>query len=176
MLKKIRLLVCALILPSGLLMSGLLGCGDGQIPVYPTTGTVTYKGEPLDDALVNFIINGKEGQPSTVIGLGTTDKEGKFAIETTVDPTSMPLPGAVEGVHAVTISKYIPPKGMTEADLAKMMARETKLMEEQGFVDPKDVTPSRVPFLPPKYQNPTMSELKANVDPKGENNFNFDLK
>ena len=159
-----------------ILLSLILGCSGNSIRVYPTSGTVTYKGKPLDNALVNFIINGKEGQPSTVMGLGTTDKDGRFTIQTTVDPTSMPLEGAVEGEHAVTISKYIPPKGMTEEDLAKMMARETKLMEEQGYLDPEDVTPARVPFLPPKYQNPAMSVLKATVVPNGENDFTFELE
>lgn len=157
-------------------MALLVGCSDNSIRVYPTTGVVTYKGKPLENALVNFMIHGKEGQPSMVMGLGTTDAEGRFTIETTVDPTEMPLKGAVEGEHAVVISKYIPPKGMTEEDLARMMARETKLMEEQGFLNPEDVTPTRVPLLPPKYHNPAMSELKANVVPGEENHFVFDLE
>lgn len=159
-----------------LVVIGMTGCDDGSVKVYPVKGTVNYQGKPLDNAIVNFLINGKEGQPSTLIGMGTTDKEGKFTIQTTIDPTSMPLEGAVEGEHQVTISKYIPPKGMTEEDLAKMMARETALMEKQGYVDPKDVTPSRIPFLPPKYQNPGASELSAKVEPGGANEFTFDLK
>lgn len=154
----------------------MAGCGDGSVRVYPVKGTVIYQGKPLDNAIVNFLINGKEGQPSTVIGMGTTDKEGKFTIQTTIDPTGMPLEGAVEGEHQVTISKFIPPKGMTEEELAKMMARETALMEKQGFVDPKDITPSRIPFLPPRFQNPGKSELRAKVEPNGANDFTFELK
>lgn len=153
-----------------------LGCGGSGIPVVPATGIVLYKDKPLDNATVNFVIAGKDGQPSTLIGIGTTDKDGKFKIQTTIDPTSMPLDGAVEGTHQVTIHKYIPPKGMTEEELAKMMAKETKIMEEKGFVPPEDITPPRVPFLPAKYQNPTMSQLTAEVKRGEQNDFKFDLK
>jgi len=164
--------------PCCLAICAALGCGSGTtLKAYPTTGTVNYKGKPLDNATVNFITAGKgEGQPSTVIGLGTTDKDGKFRIQTNYDPTSMPLDGAVEGKHQVTIHKYIPPKGMTEEDLAAMQAKETKIMEEKGIVPPGDITPSRIPFLPPKYQNPVMSELSADVTRAGKNDFTFDLK
>ena len=153
------------------------GCGSGSsVQVYPTTGTVTYKGQPLENAIVNFVIGGKEGQPTSVIGTGTSDKQGNFKIETIIDPTSMPLAGAVEGTHQVTFAKFIPPNGMTEEELSKMQARETQIMQEKGEVPPQFITPSRIPFLPPKYQNPTMSELSATVKPGEKNDFKFDLK
>lgn len=154
----------------------MIGCSGSSVKVFPTTGTVRYKDKPLENATVNFIIAGKDGMPSTVIGLGTTDKEGKFKIQTTIDPTSMPLDGAIEGTHQVSVHKYIPPKGMTEEELTKMQARETKIMEEKGFVPPEDITPPRVPFLPPKYQNPTASQLSATVKADEKNDFMFDLK
>lgn len=159
-----------------LILCSVIGCGGSSLKVFPVTGTVKYKDKPLDNATVNFTIAGKEGQPSTVIGIGTTDKDGKFKIQTTIDPTSMPLDGALEGTHQVSIHKYIPPKGMTEEDLAKMQARETKIMEEKGFVPPEDITPSRIPFLPPKYQNPAASQLSATVKAGEANDFTFDLK
>ena len=145
---------------------------------YPVSGTVTYKGQPLDNATVNFIIAGKQaqGEPSTIIGMGTTNKDGKYTIETPYDPTSKPLNGAVAGKHQVSIHKFIPPKGMTEEQHAVMMAKETKIMNEKGIVPPEDITPPRVPFLPPKYQNPVASELSATVEKGGKNQFDFDLK
>lgn len=173
---RLGLLARFAIFPCCILICSALGCGDASsLKVYPTTGTVNYKGKPLENAVVNFMIPGKEGQPSTVIGQGTSDSQGKFKITTIVDPTSQPLNGAVEGKHQVTVSKYIPPKGMTEEDLAKMQARETQIMQEKGIVPPEDITPSRIPFLPPKYQHPTMSELTAEVKPGEKNDFTFDL-
>ncbi|MEQ1830122.1 MAG: hypothetical protein ABL921_29445 [Pirellula sp.] len=163
------------LVPTLLSIVFVIGCGDNSLKVYPVSGTVTYKSKPLDNATINFIIAGKEGQPTTIMGIGTTDANGKYTIKTHVDPTEMPLDGAVEGSHQVTIHKYMPPKGMTEEDLAKSMARETKMMQEQGFVPPEFITPSRVPFLPPKYQNPQMSQLSAKVEKGGQNVFDFTL-
>lgn len=160
-----------------LLLCMLVGCGDGNsIKAYATTGTINYKGKPLDNAVVNFMIAGKEGQPSTIMGLGTTDSQGKFKIQTIIDPTGKPLDGAVEGQHQVTVSKFIPPKGMTEEEHAKMMAREVEIMNEKGIVPPESITPPRIPFLPPKYQHPEMSELTADVKPGEKNDFTFELK
>ncbi len=164
------------ILPAFLLIVSAIGCGDHSIPVYPVSGTVTYKDKPLDNATINFVIAGKEGQPSSLIGIGTTDPSGKYTIQTHIDPTGMPLNGAVEGSHQVTIHKYMPPKGMTEEDMAKSMARETKIMQEQGIVPPEFITPSRIPFLPPKYQNPEMSKLSAKVEKGSKNVFDFALE
>ncbi len=154
----------------------LSGCGDGyDIKVYPVSGVVTYKGKPLDNADVVFTTPGKEGQPSTVMGLGKTDAEGRYTIKTQMGPTDT-LNGAVEGHHLVTISKYIPPNGMSEEELNKLMRAEVAAMEAKGFVTKEETAPSRIPFLPPKYQNPSASELFADVSAKGENTFNFDLK
>lgn len=174
-MSRFRSLISIAVIPGSFFVLSALGCGSGSdIRVYPTTGTVNYKGKPLENADITFMIAGKEGQPSTVLGTGRSDNQGKFKITTTVDAT-MTLNGAVEGKHSVMVSKYIPPKGMTEADLEKMQARETQIMQEKGFVPTEDITPSRIPFLPPKYQNPTMSELSADVTPGGKNDFTFDL-
>ena len=162
------------ILPAFLVIVSAIGCGDRSMTVYPVSGTVAYKDKPLDNATINFVSSGKDGEP-TIIGIGTTNAQGKYVIETHVDPTAMPLKGAVEGTHQVTIHKYMPPKGMTEEDMAKSMARETKMMQEQGIVPPEFITPPRVPFLPPKYQNPQMSQLSAKVEKGGKNVFDFSL-
>jgi hypothetical protein len=169
-------LSCLPVLSAFFLFVSAIGCTDRSITVYPVSGTVTYKTKPLDNATINFVIAGKEGEPSTVIGIGTTDANGKYTIQTHIDPTGMPLNGAVEGTHQVTIHKYMPPKGMTEEDMAKSLARETKIMQEQGIVPPEFITPSRVPFLPPKYQNPQMSQLSATVEKGGKNVFDFALE
>lgn len=77
---------------------------------------------------------------------GTTDAQGKFSLFT-FDPGD----GAVEGEHTVTISK---------ADLIK---------------DPQTGYPVAKHLLPERYANMGETPLKAKVDPKGKNDFPFDL-
>jgi hypothetical protein len=151
------------------------GCGGSSIKAYPTTGKILYKGNPLDNADVMFTIQGKDGQPSTVIGMGKTDAEGRYSIRTQLGPSET-VDGAVPGTHLVTVSKYVPPKGMTEEELVKKMAAEVAAMEAKGFVTQAETAPSRIAALPPHYQNPQTSKLSAEVTPGGKNEFNFDLK
>ncbi len=146
----------------------IVGCGDGaSVKVYPASGTVNYKGKAVDDAVVTFSISGKEGQPSTIIGTGTTDKQGRFKILTTIEGNKT-LEGAVEGSHQVLVAKYVLPKGWTEERYAEAQALETKIMQEQGIVPPDKQAPLRVSMFSPK-------QLSANVEPGGKNDFTFEL-
>jgi hypothetical protein len=157
-------------------LSCLIGCGDpNAIKTYPTSGTITYKSKPLERATVVFSSPGKEGQPSTILGLGETDASGKYVIKTQLGPTEA-LNGAVAGHHLVTVSKYVPPNGMSEEELERLMRKEVAAMEEKGFVTKEETAPSRVPFLPAKYQNPASSQLTAEVVAGEKNEFDFDLK
>lgn len=157
-------------------LSCLPGCGDSSgLKTYPTSGTITYKSKPLEKATVVFSSPGKEGQPATILGLGETDANGRYTIKTQVGPSEA-MDGAVAGHHLVTISKYVPPNGMSEAELETLMRKEVAAMESKGFVTKEETAPSRVPFLPSKYQNPTSSQLSADVVAGEKNEFNFDLK
>lgn len=76
------------------------GCGgEGVAPTAEVTGTVTYKGAPLEN--VNVVFTPANGRPAT----GTTDAEGKFTLSTFASDD-----GAVPGEHRVAItSTAIPP-------------------------------------------------------------------
>src|SRR4051812_38499322 len=70
----------------------LTGCGsnDGyRFPVYPTAGTVMYKGQPLKKAFVRFhptdpaALKIPDGQKGLPLSLTTeTEKDGAFALST----------------------------------------------------------------------------------------------
>jgi hypothetical protein len=68
----------------------LAGCsGDDVVSV---SGTLTYKGQPVTNAFINFVP--EKGRPS----IGETDKDGKFTL--TYDPQRK---GAERGKHKVFV-------------------------------------------------------------------------
>lgn len=81
----------------------LCGCGGSDRPsVYPVTGHVLYRGQPVQDAEVTFL------PAKGPIASGKTDAQGQFRLSTFV-----PEDGAVAGEHTVLISKkekYVDPK------------------------------------------------------------------
>jgi hypothetical protein len=132
------------------------GCGDG-LGLKPTTGTVTYKGAPVEGANVTFVAE------SGPIGTGTTDASGKFTI------TTNGKPGAVVGKHGVMISKTSSniegmPANPTPEDMMKMGA---KMGAKAGAISKDE--------LPSKFGTTQGSGLTADVTADGENNFPFDL-
>lgn len=68
----------------------LAGCGDSG--VVPVAGTLTYKGKPVPNAVLNFVP--EKGRPS----LGETDPQGRFVL--TYDPQTK---GAEVGKHRVFV-------------------------------------------------------------------------
>jgi hypothetical protein len=137
---------------------GLAGCGGSTMPkVYPATGTVTWKGEPLADATVSFVPS--VGAPSD----GKTDAQGKFTIMTNG------MPGARAGACKVTVSKFAGAGGSSPAaskpeDMIKMYEKKKKGEVEKGEI-------------PAKFGRPDTSGLSAEVTTEGAKNvFTFDLK
>ena len=137
---------------------GLAGCGGSTMPkVYPATGTVTWKGEPLADATVSFVPS--VGAPSD----GRTDAQGKFTIMTNG------MPGARAGACKVTVSKFAGASASMPAtskpeDMMKIYEKKKKGEVEKGEI-------------PAKYGRPDTSGLAAEVTVDGAKNvFTFDLK
>lgn len=73
------------------------GCGDSRPPTFVVTGVVTYRGMPVDGALVMFVPMG--GRPAS----GQTDVKGRFTLL-----SFAPGDGAVAGEHTVCIAKTAP--------------------------------------------------------------------
>jgi hypothetical protein len=71
----------------------LAGCSGSNRPweVVPVSGTVTYKGEPVEGLTVEF--EPEEGRPSQAL----TDENGRFTLIYTIHEN-----GAQVGVHTVT--------------------------------------------------------------------------
>ncbi len=117
-----------------------VGCGGGasdKPKVAAVSGTVTYKGQPVEGADVSFW---KEGAPRAATG--KTDAKGNFQL-TTFDPND----GAIIGNHTVTVVKVAAAATMNAADMA---SGTTKAPEVK---DP----------LPAKYADAKTSPLKSEV-------------
>ena len=80
------------------LLACLVGC-DGGTPLGSVTGRVTYNGEPLDCAMIEFVPV-QEGRQS----VGYTDESGRYALQYTLQRK-----GALLGRHQVRVKVYPEP-------------------------------------------------------------------
>ncbi len=132
-----------------LIVTQLMGCGDGQPATAPVTGVVNYQGTPVDGASVTF--TPANGRPAT----GQTNANGEFTLT-----TFKPNDGAIVDDHVVTIAKVesAPPS-----------------TGEIGREPPKTTTAPPKSLIPKKYADPNTSNLKETVSSPGPNEFTFDL-
>ncbi|MHB8897999.1 MAG: carboxypeptidase-like regulatory domain-containing protein [Thermoguttaceae bacterium] len=131
----------------------VIGCGGpAENPNRPATaavtGTVTYKGQPVEGATVAFLPE----VPSGTGASGRTDASGKFSL-TAFDPND----GAVPGRYLVTVTKTA--------------------VEGSGEVqeDPNAPPVTHKSLLPEKYGKPMDSGLTAEVKEGVDNQFTFEL-
>src|SRR5262245_60707077 len=66
------------------------------------SGTVLYKGQPVDGATVTFLPKSEE--PTAKAAHGKSDSRGHFTLTTYFSPDDQPA-GAMPGDYAVTITK-----------------------------------------------------------------------
>lgn len=117
----------------------LAGCQQGP-PAYPAvTGTVKWKGQPLQNAVVSFIpVEGSQGLPGDAV----TDAEGNFNIKNVRGGNGLP-----EGEYKVAVSRRLYPGGKE--------------------APPNDTTPdiesTARESLPPHFSDPAQTSLKATV-------------
>ncbi len=130
------------------------GCGDdpNRKPTAPVSVTVNYKGQPVEGALVQFVI---VDNPS----VGITDASGKCQLK-----TYEPNDGAIIGDNVVTITK-------TAVDTKNVRTVKPEDQDLVGVLPP----PSLKSLIPQKYSSPATSGLKESVK-EGKNTFTFDLK
>lgn len=152
------------------------GCsGDGLEPVYPVSGTITFKGKPVEGAIVAFTPN-TTGQAAS----GTTDASGVYKLTTRSSGD-----GALVGKYSVTVAKY-------DQKLEPKAPAKTANGDSGQLADPYDIT-NEYPtgynemqaseiaaslsknLLPPRYANPKTSKLEAEVE-ESENKFDFKLE
>jgi len=93
-LKRARPPVSALIAIS---LLAIVGCGDSRGDLAPARGNVKLDGQPLADALVEFVPQDGKG----VVSLGRTDKSGNYSMM-----ASRTAVGATRGANRVRITTF----------------------------------------------------------------------
>lgn len=133
----------------------IAGCGGsdrGQLPpTYQVTGVVTYQGEPLADALVQF-----QRTDATRGAVGKTDANGRYQLSTFGSND-----GAVAGPYAIAISKYSTPPP------------DFPVRQHEDDTSVPEFKPENL--LPPKYARIETSDLSARVEEQA-NEIDFDLE
>ncbi len=134
----------------------VLGCGGaGTAETAKVTGTVTYKGTPLDNVSVAFIPQGAGGRPAT----GLTDANGRFTLSTfkTGD-------GAIPGTHKVVVSEA------SASDPSKL----PPMPGMPGYVPPERA--KKKTRFPAKYSAETTTTLEVTVERGKANDIPIELK
>jgi len=131
------------------------GCSDEFPKRYSVTGTVKYKGQPVEKGNITFKPSGTDGMPAA----GTIEK-GEYSL-TTVNADD----GAVPGQYDVVVTAV-------DVDLSQMQKHAGGGAGHHDDI----VKASRKakPLVPTKYAIPDTSGLKAKVEAKS-NTLNFDL-
>lgn len=137
----------------------LCSCQDSGVDpdrpqVVPVSGTITYQGKPLPEAVVTYYpVTGEQS------AFGRTDEAGHYVL-TTFESND----GAVAGDYSVVVQKYEEPV-------------PTGSPEGENYVPPTNVQQAPPKLLTPAaYVSPQTTPLKATVKPDGENKFDFELK
>lgn len=157
-----------------MLFAGVWGCGggsEGQVPVYPVSGTVKMAGNPVANAVVTF--SPEADQP---VAMGRTDSSGKFSL-TTYDAND----GAALGDYKVMVTKSAPSASATSvathdannpaASSVNMTGAHAAARKAGG-----SAAGSAEALLPVKYSRKGETDLRATVAEDGENVFDFDLQ
>jgi hypothetical protein len=98
----------------------LVGCSDSK--VVPVSGTLTYKGQPVPNAIIHFVP--EKGRPSR----GETDAQGRFTL--TYDPQTK---GAQRAKHRVFVEYNALAAQSTPGAIPGMTVRLSE--EQKAFFD-----------------------------------------
>jgi len=141
-------------LAAAIALPTVLGCGRaaGTAETAKVTGTVTYKGSPLEGVSVGFIPQGAGGRPAS----GTTDASGKFTLS-----TFKAGDGAVPGTHKVVIS--VPTDPNNPPPMPGMPGYEAYMKK-------------RVGRFPAKYSSDRSTTLTVTVERGKANELTLELK
>jgi len=136
----------------GVVAAVIAGCGEVSIPSLPdpvpATGVVTFRGQPLKHALVEFIPrDGTPGPGSTA----TTDESGSYELITRIGPAPNVVKGAIPGGYRVRVSLMTTPDG-----------QPVQVASDQP---PADL--GAIEKLPLRYSGYNETELSGTVAPGG---------
>ena len=136
------------------------GCGESEPEetqaLFPVSGLVTMDGQPVSNASVQFHPQASAaGGSAQGTYYGTTDANGKYEL---LSPRG--TPGCEAGTFTVTVSKFAKQDG---SPLPPDAAAE-------------DFAALGVEHMPPQYNDPALSQLKAVVPDGGKTDLNFALQ
>ena len=140
-----------------LVVALLAGCGQGT-SLHRATGTVRYKGQPVEGAIVTF-----RCEQQSKIATGTTDLEGRFELS-----TYSAGKGAAAGKHKVTVTKFSAPAGVSNVSTMEEMVEAANKPKASSGSAPANQLPAR-------YEKPETSLLEFEVSSSGTNDFKIDL-
>ena len=151
-----------------LILAFLPGCGN-RFPVTKVTGTITWNGEPVENAMVTFIPDSSSGTVATA----QTDKSGKYVLKTYLgDQTAY---GAFSGGYKVTIVKRIQ-TNFSDLSIENLSPEEQDALSNQVTAALRGRSPSYEYIVPKKYESQLTSGLTADVPEKGKTVCDFDLE
>jgi hypothetical protein len=145
-------------LASVVLLGLLTGCGGKSGPVTATvSGTVTLDGVPLEDAVVNFTVDG-------FVGSGKTGSDGSYSLVT----------GAALGENKVWIENFKAPEGFSNDPEGGMDVGQLEAMNEgEADAGRKVETGSQIPE---EYSDSETTILTVSVSEGGTSSADFGLK
>lgn len=142
----------------------LSGCDSGpnNPDTYPVTGTVTYKGSPVEGATVVLtpVTAGLQGAS------GNTDADGNFELM-----TFSAGDGALPGEYKVRVFKY----EIVAEPAAEEGEEMTPEEEEEAYTGEEDDESASPNLLPAKYENAATSGISHTVT-ESPTTLNIDLK
>jgi hypothetical protein len=150
----------------GMAIQFIAGCSNsapGRAKTVPVSGSVTYKGQPVEGAQVTFL-----GDGNVLPAIAVTDANGKFKC-TTYNSGD----GAIPGEHSVTVSKTV----TTGLETESITQRSEKGMEramlrgQRGENQP----PKPLNMVPEKYAQAATSPLHLTVKEGAANEFKIEL-
>jgi hypothetical protein len=148
-------------------ISAFCGCGGSdEVPPVSVTGKITFKGKPVEEAIVTFMST-TGGRSAS----GKTEKDGSFQLT-----TNRTGDGAIPGEYKITIAKVEKAKGggSTGVDISDgdFGADYGAMMAGAASGNTRKLIKN---ILPEKYASPTESGLSRTVDKSGKNVFEIDL-
>lgn len=148
-----------------LLLAFLVGCsGSGSVPV---TGVVTVKGKPIAGATVVFAsISPKPGDTPAV---AITADDGSFSLRTQ-RPGGDTAVGVEPGEYRVTVSKFVPPDHLSEAEYQKKVDAAAS-----GVYSATSAVPPKVESLPKSHSDPNATILRFTAKAGGSNHFPIEI-
>jgi hypothetical protein len=155
-----RINICKPLLLLGCI--SLAGCGGGHPSTVAVSGKVTHEGKAVGGA--NVVLSRGGGDISKgEVAIGKTDANGRFELTTHFAGQSAAR-GAVPGSYKVTISKPVPPEGMTQERYQELVDNAKKVGETGAMVPPDQQPPPTTEQFPDyavKEKTPLTAEVRA---------------